>query len=66
MQKAYLYTEDGNKKEVYLLDEGDLNSSENFKKKNWKEHLYMGYLVVGTIAFGLGIFLTLKRLNAKQ
>jgi len=36
------------------------------KKQNLKEHLYMGYLIVGTIAFTLGILISLKRLNGKQ
>jgi hypothetical protein len=35
------------------------------KKQNVKEHLYMGYLIVGTIAFTLGILISLKRLNGK-
>lgn len=35
------------------------------KKQNIKEHLYMGYLIVGTIAFTLGILISLKRLNGK-
>lgn len=35
------------------------------KKQNIKEHLYMGYLIVGTLAFTLGILISLKRLNGK-
>jgi len=64
MQKAYLYTDGGNKKEVYLLDDKDLDNSQ-FGKKNWKEHVYMGYLIIGSIAFALGIAISLKRLNGK-
>jgi hypothetical protein len=33
------------------------------RKANIKEHLYMGYLIIGTIAFTLGIFISIKRLN---
>lgn len=65
MQRAYLYTDNGDKKQVYLLDEKDLENSQNFGKKNWKEHVYMGYLIIGTIAFALGIAISLKRLNGK-
>jgi hypothetical protein len=65
MQKAILYTEDGNKKNVYLLDDQDVSNSQNFSKKNWKEHIYMGYLIIGSIAFALGIAISLKRLNGK-
>ena len=36
------------------------------RKQNLKEHLYMGYLIVGTIAFTLGILISLKRLNGGQ
>ena len=36
------------------------------KKQNIKEHLYMGYLIVGTLAFTLGILISLKRLNGKS
>jgi hypothetical protein len=66
MQKAILLTEDGNKKQVFLLDEQDVQNSQNFNKKNWREHLYMGYLIVGTIAFALGIAISLKRLNGSK
>jgi len=66
MQKAILLTEDGNKKQVFLLDEQDVQNSQNFNKKNWREHLYMGYLIVGTVAFALGIAISLKRLNGSK
>lgn len=65
MQKAVLYLEDGNKKEVYLLDEKDVDSSKEFQKKNWKEHIYIGYLIIGSVAFALGIWISLKRINGK-
>jgi hypothetical protein len=35
------------------------------KKQNLKEHLYMGYLIIGTIAFTLGILISIRRLNGK-
>lgn len=66
MQKAFLYTENGNKKDVYLLDEKDIQNSQQFNKKNWKEHIYIGYLIIGSIAFALGIAISLKRLNGKK
>jgi hypothetical protein len=64
MEKAILHTEKGERRNVYLLDEKDFESSQ-FAKKNWKEHVYMGYLIIGTIAFALGIAISLKRLNGK-
>ena len=63
MQKAVLYTENGSKKKVYLLDETDLANTQEFQKKNWREHIYIGYLIIGSIAFALGIAISLKRLN---
>lgn len=66
MQRAFLHTDDGKDKQVYLLDEKDVENSQNFNRKNWKEHLYMGYLIVGTIAFALGIAISLKRLNGNK
>jgi len=33
------------------------------KKQNFKEHLYITYLVIGSIAFTLGILISIKRLN---
>lgn len=66
MQKALLYLDNGDKKEVFLLDEKDLANSKEFQKKNWKEHIYIGYLIIGSIAFALGIAISLKRLNGKS
>lgn len=65
MQKAFLYLENGDKKEVFLLDEKDLDKNIDLKKNNWKEHIYVSYLIIGSIAFALGIFISLKRLNGK-
>jgi hypothetical protein len=66
MQKALLYLDDGSKKEVFLLDDKDLQNSIEFQKKNWKEHIYIGYLIIGSIAFALGIAISLKRLNGNS
>ena len=60
---------DGNGKEtVAYTPENEAEFREQVvkdKKQNLKEHLYMGYLIVGTIAFTLGILISLKRLNGK-
>lgn len=65
MQKAYLFTDDGKRQDVYLLDAQDVNEMRTEKKSNFKDHLYIGYLVIATLAFGLGFILTLKKLKAK-
>lgn len=36
------------------------------KRQNLKERLYIGYLIVGTLAFTLGIIISLKRLNGAK
>jgi len=66
MQKATLLLENGQKQQVYLLDEQDFKNAQQFGQKNWKEHLYLGYLVIGSIAFALGIAISLKRLNGNK
>lgn len=65
MQKATLLLENGQKQQVFLLDETDLKNAQQFNKKNWRDHIYLGYLVIGSIAFALGIAISLKRLNGK-
>jgi hypothetical protein len=66
MQKATLLLENGQKQQVFLLDETDLKNAQQFGKKNWRDHIYLGYLVIGSIAFALGIAISLKRLNGNK
>lgn len=66
MQKAILYTEDGTKKEVYLMEDADIKATEKDKKMNLREHLYTGFLIVGIVSFSLGIYLTFKKINGTQ
>jgi hypothetical protein len=35
------------------------------KKVKFKERLYTGYLIIGSLAFALGIIISLKRINGK-
>lgn len=66
--KNVLITDDvGNKYNATITEEKDNISKAiaNDRKQNFKEHLYIGYLVVGTIAFSLGILISLKRLKSK-
>lgn len=57
---------DGKQSEAYLEDEKSIKDVvADDRKQNLKEHLYMGYLIVGTLAFTLGIIISLKRLNGK-
>lgn len=65
MERAVLHTQSGEIKNIYLLDKEDIEAMDKEKKTNIKEHLYIWYLVVATAAFGLGLLLTLKKLNGK-
>lgn len=59
---------DGNRQYEAFTPEEDKELRDvvnNDRKQNLKEHLYMGYLIVGTIAFTLGILISLRRLNGK-
>ena len=67
MRKIILKDNEGNSTTAYSPEtneelEKDIIAN---KKQNFKEHLYMGYLIVGTLAFTLGILISLKRLNGK-
>jgi len=59
---------DGNKTYQAFTPEEDKELRDvvsNDRKQNLKEHLYMGYLIIGTIAFTLGILISVRRLNGK-
>ena len=61
--------QDGNQSyDAYIPENQDEIEKQilNYKKQNLKEHLYIGYLLIGTVAFTLGILISLKRLNGKS
>ena len=68
MKRITLVDIDGKKSDAFVPESSeDLQKQiTDDKKQNLKEHLYMGYLIVGTIAFTLGILISLKRLNGGQ
>jgi len=59
--------DNGKQYQAYTPDEEDeiKQTMAIDKKQNVKEHLYMGYLIIGTIAFTLGILISIRRLNGK-
>jgi len=67
MKKIKIIDESGNTSQAVMSDaDKDLKKElEKEKKANLKEHLYMGYLIIGTIAFTLGILISIKRLKDK-
>jgi hypothetical protein len=67
MKRITLVDIDGKKSDAFVPESSeDLQKQiTDDKKQNLKEHLYMGYLIVGTIAFTLGILISLRRLNGK-
>ncbi len=68
MRKIVLKDNEGNTTTAYAPETNEelKKEIETEKKQNIKEHLYMGYLIVGTLAFTLGILISLKRLNGKS
>jgi hypothetical protein len=67
MKKVKIIDESGNTSHAVMSEaDKDLKKElEKEKKANLKEHLYMGYLIIGTIAFTLGILISIKRLKDK-
>jgi hypothetical protein len=66
--KTIQIIDDSGKQSVAYIPENESEFREQVakdKKQNIKEHLYMGYLIIGTIAFTLGILISWKRLNGK-
>lgn len=69
MQKIILIDDKGAKRNGYIEESNDDNPSSLIKddrKNNFKEHLYMTYLVFGTMAFAFGIYISLRRLKASK
>jgi hypothetical protein len=67
MKKIQIKEENGKTTQAFVPESNEdlQNQIDSDKKQNLKEHLYMGYLIVGTIAFTLGILISLRRLNGK-
>lgn len=67
MRKIILKDAEGNTTVAYAPETNEELEKEIIanKKQNLKEHLYMGYLIIGTLAFTLGILISIKRLNGK-
>lgn len=69
MQKVILIDDTGVKRNGYIQDSKDDNPSDLIKddrRNNFKEHLYITYLVFGTLAFAFGIYISLRRLKASK
>jgi hypothetical protein len=68
MRRIIIKDESGKDYDAFVpeSDEDLQKQVTNNKKQNLKEHLYMGYLIIGTIAFTLGILISIKRLNGGQ
>jgi hypothetical protein len=68
VRKIILKDSEGNTTIAYAPETNEELEKEilDNKKQNIKEHLYMGYLIVGTLAFTLGIYISLKRINGKS
>ena len=67
MKKVTIIDETGKRYDAFTPENNnDLKGQiADDRKQTFKEHLYMGYLMIGTIAFTLGILISLKRLQSK-
>jgi hypothetical protein len=65
MEKVIIVDENGNTVNEYTskTDKNLQSQIDKEKKANIREHLYMGYLIIGTIAFTLGILISIRRLK---
>jgi|LakMenEpi03Aug12_release.lakeMendotaPanAssembly.Ray.scaffolds.fasta_scaffold4728021_1 hypothetical protein len=51
----------------YLESEDEAEKKvKNEKKQNFKENLYIGYLILGTITFVLGIYISYKKIKSGE
>ncbi|MEY2703819.1 MAG: hypothetical protein RLY43_2458 [Bacteroidota bacterium] len=63
MRKVLIVDNTNTAKEGYILEESDLKEESTDKKKNITQHLYMGYLIVGTLVFTFTLFHAIKKLK---
>jgi hypothetical protein len=68
MKKVIIVDDNGSKYNATIseFDKSLLEQQNKDRKTNIKEHLYMGYLIIGTIAFTLGILISIKRLKSNK
>jgi len=70
MQKIIFIDETGAPHNGYIDQTGDSSNSTDLikddRKNNLKEHLYITYLVFGTLAFAFGIYISVRRLKATK
>ena len=67
MKRVEIKDENGRVSNAFIPESNDelkkqLNED---RKQTLKEHLYIGYLMIGTIAFSLGILISLRRLKGQ-
>jgi hypothetical protein len=67
MKKVQITDESGKKTDAFIPESSEELEKQitNDRRQTLKEHLYMTYLLIGTVAFTLGIWISVKRLNGK-
>jgi hypothetical protein len=68
MKNVIIKQADGNQYPAFIPEnEEDLQTQiTKNKRQNLKEHLYLGFLMLGIASFSIGIYISLKRLNGGQ
>jgi len=67
MRTVIIKSMDGQSTTAFIPENSDeiTNQIDKDRKQKLKENLYIGYLIVGTLAFTLGILISIKRINGK-
>ncbi len=67
MQKIIFIDDTGAQHNGYIdQPSGSNDLIKDDRKNNLKEHLYLTYLIFGTLAFAFGIYISVRRLKANK
>lgn len=67
MQRIILIDDTGVQHNGYIdQSDGSNDLIKDDRKNNLKEHLYLTYLIFGTLAFAFGIYISVRRLKANK
>jgi len=68
MRRILIREMDGKDYEAFIPENPEELQTQlyNDKKQKFKEHLYITFLTLGVVSFGIGIFLSLRRINANK
>ena len=68
MRNVIIKENDGKENHAFITESNEelqAQISRN-KKQNFKEHLYLGFLMLGIVSFGIGIYISVLRLKGNK